>query len=65
MTLDPVSVAVGVIATYAFSALLFVVMCVMESRQTKKERDRALDEVIADVAIRCIEHPTEGEADGG
>ena len=58
MTLDPVSVAVGVVATYAFSALLFVVMCVMESRKAKRVRDEALDELLAKVGVACIERPT-------
>ncbi|KKM99353.1 hypothetical protein LCGC14_1148790 [marine sediment metagenome] len=59
MTLDPVSVAVGIVGTYAFSALLFVALCVVESRQAKKERERALDQVLAEVGIACIERPTD------
>ena len=59
MTLDPVSVAVGILAAYAFSGALLAVMCVAESRQAKKERDRDVDELLADVALRCIEHPTD------
>ncbi|KKL51552.1 hypothetical protein LCGC14_2294370 [marine sediment metagenome] len=57
MTLDPVSVAVGVVATYAFSALLLVALCVVESRQAKKERDRELDRLLANVGVACIERP--------
>ncbi|KKM67457.1 hypothetical protein LCGC14_1470910 [marine sediment metagenome] len=57
MTLDPVSVAVGVVATYAFSALLLVALCVVESRQAKKERERELDRLLAEVGIACIERP--------
>ena len=59
MTLDPVSVAVGVVATYAFSALMFVVMCVVELRQAKKERERTVDNVLAEVGVACIEQPTD------
>ncbi len=57
MTLDPVAVAVGIVATYAFSALLLVALCVAESRQAKKERDEAVDRLVANVGIACIEHP--------
>ena len=57
MALDPVSVALGVVATYAFSGLLLAATCVAESRQAKKERNRDVDELLADVAVRCIEHP--------
>ena len=53
-----ISFALGIVAAYAFSALAFVALCVAESRQAKKERDRELDRLIADVAVRCIEHPT-------
>lgn len=57
MTLDPVSIAVGIVAAYGFSAVLLVGLCVAESRQAKKERERELDKVIAGVAVRCIERP--------
>ena len=60
MTLDPVSVAVGVLATYAFSAVLGGVLCFAELRQAKrKERDEAVDQLIARVALRCIGRPTD------
>ena len=63
MTLDPVSVAVGILATYAFSAALVAVMCIAESRQARKkldeEVDEAVDQLIARVAVRCIERPTD------
>ena len=58
MTLDPVSFALGIVATYAFSTLLFVVLCVVESRQAKKQRDDAADKLLAEVGIACIERPT-------
>ena len=57
MALDPVSVAVGIVAAYAFSAVLLIVMCVVESRQAKKERDEAVDRLVAKVAVACIEQP--------
>ena len=58
MILDPVSFALGIVATYAFSAALFVVLCVVESRQAKKQRDDAVDKLLADVGIACLEQPT-------
>ena len=58
MALDPVSIALCVVATYAFSAVLFVVLCVVESRPAKKERERALDQSLVEVGIACIERPT-------
>ena len=58
MTLDPLSVAVGIVATYVFSVVLVGVMCALESRASRKEQDCALDKLLADVAIRCIERPT-------
>ncbi len=57
MTLDPVSVAVGIVAAYVFSTLLFVVMCVVESRRAKKEQGLALDRSLAKVGVVCIEQP--------
>ena len=59
MTLDPVSVAVGVLATYAFSAVLGGVLCFAELRRARKERNEAVDQMMARVAVRCIERPTE------
>ena len=59
MTLDPVSVAVGILATYAFSSALVAVMCIAESRAARKERDEAVDDLMAKVAVRCIDRPTD------
>ena len=57
------SFALGFIAAYALSIAFFAVLvgvtCALSWRKEQKERDRALDELIADVAIRCIEHPTD------
>ena len=58
MTVDPASFALGIVATYAFSTALVVVLCVLESRQAKKQRDRDLDNLLADVGVACIERPT-------
>ena len=62
MNLDPLSVALGILATYAFSAALVAVMCIAESRQARKkldeEVDEAVDQLLARVAVRCIERPT-------
>ena len=57
MALDPVSVAVGIVAAYGFGAVLFVGLCVAESRQAKKERERELDRLLAQVGVACIEQP--------
>ncbi len=57
MTLDPVSVAVGIVATYAVSLLLLLALRIAESRQAKKELDRELDRLLAEVGIACIERP--------
>jgi len=59
MTLDPVSLALGFVSAYVFSTVLVAVMCIAESRAARKERDRALDQLLSDVAIRCIERPTD------
>ena len=61
MSLDPVSVALGFVAAYVLSGVAFVALCMAELRQekkAKKERDRALDRLIAEVGIACIERPT-------
>ena len=58
MTLDPVSVAVGILATYAFSAVLGGVLCFAELCRERKERNEAVDQMMARVALRCIERPT-------
>ena len=58
MTLDPFSLALGFVSAYVISALLLVALCVVESRQAKKERDRELDRLLAEVGVACIERPT-------
>ena len=58
MTLDPVSIALGFVSAYVFSTALVVVLCVVESRQAKKQRDDAVDQLLAEVGIACIERPT-------
>ena len=63
MTLDPVSVAVGILGTYAFStalvALLVFHFAMRRARKARKERDEALGDMMARVAVRCIERPTD------
>ena len=62
MTLDPVSVAVGILATFAFSSLVAAVVCIPKARRLRKElawdQERALDKLLAEVAIRAIQIPT-------
>ena len=58
MTFDPVSFALGVVAAYVFSTVLFVAICIAELRKERKERGKALDDMMARVAVRCIERPT-------
>ncbi len=58
MTLDPVSLALGFVAAYVFSGVALVVMYVVDWRQAKKQRDDALDNLLAEVGIACIEQPT-------
>ena len=56
MTFDPVSFALGVVAAYVFSCVLFIVICIAELR---KERHEAVDQLLARVAVRCAERPTD------
>jgi len=58
MTLDPFSLALGFVAAYVTSTVMFIVLCIAESRQAKKERERELDRLLAEVGIACIERPT-------
>ena len=62
MTLDPVSVAVGVLATFTFSSLVVAVLCIPNARRLRKQpvldQEREVDKLLADVAIRCMEIPT-------
>ncbi|KKN39158.1 hypothetical protein LCGC14_0746280 [marine sediment metagenome] len=57
MTLDPFSLALGFVAAYVISTVMFIVLCVMDLRQAKKERDRELDRLLAEVGVACIERP--------
>ena len=68
MTFDPVSFALGVAAAYVFSCVLCIAICVVELRTERKqrveavdqqERERALEKLLAGVAIRCMEIPTD------
>ena len=58
MALDPVSVAVGIVATFVFSALIVAGELYVELRQAKKQRDDAADKLLAEVGIACLERPT-------
>lgn len=58
MTIDPVSFALGAVSVYAFSTVLFIALCVAESREERKQRERALDQLLAEVGVACLERPT-------
>ena len=57
MALDPVSVALGFVGAYVFCVVAFIAMCVNDERTARKERERELDRLLTEVAIRCLEHP--------
>ena len=59
MTFDPVSFGLGVVAAYAFSCVLCIAICIAELRKERKERDEAVDQLLARVAMRCAERPTD------
>ena len=61
MTFDPVSFALGVVATYAFSIALLAslvgVTYALVWWKERTERKEAVDQLMARVALRCIERP--------
>ena len=60
MTLHLPSILLGVLLTYAFSVVLVGVLVFVNNRvRARKERDRALDKLLADVAIKCVETPAD------
>ena len=59
MTFDPVSFALGVVAAYGFSCVLCIAICIAELRKERKERDEAVDQLLARAAMRCAERPTD------
>ncbi len=58
MTLDPFSFVVGIVACLVFCGVLGAVLEFADWRQAKKERDEALDRLLAEVGVACIEQPT-------
>jgi hypothetical protein len=54
MTIHIPSLILGSILTYALSAVVLVLMCAFDQRRERKVRDKALDQLVAGVAIRCI-----------
>ncbi len=58
MSLDPFSVAVGFMSALVLSGVLGAALLVADWWEARKVRDDALDELMSDVAIRCIERPT-------
>ena len=65
MILDPRSFSLGFLAAYVFSIAFFAVLVGVpyaldrwKARKSRKERDEAVDRLMADVAVRCIERPT-------
>ena len=59
MAFDPVSFALGVTAAYVFPCAVLVAICIAEFRKRRKERDRGLNQLMARVAMRCAERPTD------
>ena len=59
MTLHPASFALGFIAAYLFSLLVLGLALWGSLRQEKKQRDDALDELLTNVGIACVETPTD------
>ena len=63
MTFDPFSFALGVVAVYAFSIALLAslvgVTYALVWWKERKERHEAVDQLMARVAVRCIERPTD------
>ncbi len=58
MTLHPGSFALGFIAAYLFSLVVVSLALWGESRHAKKQRDDALEKLLVEVGIACIERPT-------
>lgn len=59
MTIHIPSLILGSLLTYALSAVLLILMCAVDLRREKKVRDRELDRLLAEVAIACIERPSD------
>ena len=63
MTFDPVSFSLGFLAAYAFSiaflAALVGVTYALAWWKERKERHEAVDQLLARVAMRCIDRPTD------
>lgn len=57
--LDPRSFVLGFMAAYAFSIIVFVALLLIDAWQARKVRDEALNRVIANVAVACLETPTD------
>ena len=57
--LDPFSVVVGFLAAFGLSGLFGAALLLVDWWQARKARDEALDRVLADVAIACLETPTD------
>lgn len=58
MTIDIPSFVVGLMFTWALSCVVIGVMVAIDWWQEKKKRERALDQLLAEVGIACIERPT-------
>ena len=61
MALHIPSIALGFLGAYALSCVVILVLALVDDwkweRRERKARDEALDQLLADVAIRCIERP--------
>ena len=54
MALHIPSIALGFVGAYVFSFWVMAVLLFINQRRTKKDRDKQLDQLLADVAIQCI-----------
>lgn len=59
MTIHIPSLVLGCVLSYVLAAVLLILICAFAWRQEKKERERALDQLLAEVGIACIERPTD------
>lgn len=59
MTIHIQSLILGCVLSYVLAAVLLILICAFEWRREKKERQRALDQLLAEVGIACLERPTD------
>ena len=59
MTIHLPSLFLGLVIPYVIPVLLISMIVMIGRRRAKKERDRELDRLLAEVAIACIERPSD------